>query len=273
MEQGVFSFDRPIDEAAQAYILDPLMARAPANAESASIGSGGVPVPKNPSPTAEKQESMGRPASPLLDPKTVLHNRSDDVSPVHSDLPEGPTSAVFPEHVRNAPNARSPEVQEVLAEITHLKERLQSLIAVEEEIVEAETWNFDASVMLSMYADKLGGIPFGTAADFYDMKPTSADLPSQNQAKGKEWDFGQATSPKPETRAVLNLDPKVSQDSWWATSLRKSLQTLEGSCSAPYFLFNHDKVLSSVPSGPTSDQCVRLSRTYRDADLEDLSRT
>ena len=114
-------------------------------------------------------------------------------------MPKGPTSAVFPKHVRNPPNARSPEVQEVLAEITHLKKWLQLLIAVEEEIVEAETWNFDASVMLSMYADKLGGIPFGTAADFYDMKPMYAAFHLRNQGKGKEQDFGQATSLKSET--------------------------------------------------------------------------
>ena len=251
MDQGVFSFDRPIDEAAQAYILNPLMARPPPNADADSTGSAGVTVPPNPSPTAEKQESI----LPLVDPETLPDNPSDHVS---SDLPKGPASDVFPEHVRDSPIARSREVQEVLAEITNLKERLQSLIAVEEEIVEAETWNFDASVMLSMYADKLGGIPFGTTADFYDMKPTYEDLPSQHKGKGKERDFGQASSPKPETRAVLNLDPKVCQDSWWATSLRKSLHTLEGSCYALYFLFNHDKVLSSVSSGSTSDRCLDL---------------
>jgi len=272
MEQGVFSFDRPIDEAAQAYILNPSMARPPPTAVADSTGSAGVTVPPNPLPTAEKQESIGQP-TPLVDLETVLNNPSDHVSPGHSDLPKGSSSAVFPEHVRDPPNARSREVQEVLAEITNLKERLESLIAVEEEIVEAETWNFDASVMLSMYADKLGGIPFGTTTDFYDMKPTDEDLPSQQEGKGKERDFGQASPPKPETRAVLNLDPKVCQDSWWATSLRKSLHTLEGSCYAPYFLFNHDQVLSSVSSGPTSDRCLDLRQTNGDADQEDLSRT
>ena len=209
----------------------------------------------------DKQESFGQPALPLVDPKTVLITQSDHVSPVHSDLPEGPipsagpehvrdphraysdlpkgpTAAVRPEHVRYLRNVRPAEVQEVLAEITNLKERLQSLIAIEGEIVETESWNFDASVMLSLYANKLGGIPFGTAADFYDMKPTCEDLPSQQEGKGKDRDLVQATSPKPGKRAVLNLDPKEFQDSWWATSFRKSLHTSEGgSCFTPYFLF------------------------------------
>lgn len=110
-----------------------------------------------------------------------------------------------------------------MTEIVNLQQRLQSLVAIEAEIVETETWNFDASVLLSIVADQLGGIPFGTPQDFYDLQPTYEEKPSQCKGKGKEKDSTGETSPQSAKRALLHVDPKQFQDSWWATSLRKSL--------------------------------------------------
>ena len=258
MDEGVFSFDRPIDEAAQAYILNPSMARPAAKTDPGPLQSAlDAAQPSSSSPTPVVQQQL--PAKldsikqqicpPLVDPKST----PSDLSAPHPDPSQDGKPATSQPSTHDLEDPADPsasEVQQALREITNLKQRLQSFIAVEEEIVESETWNFDASVFLSIFADKLGGIPFGTPADFYDMNPTSDGMPI---GKGKEKDIGQG-SPKPVKRAVLNLDPKVFQDSWWATSLRKSLHPL-CSCSAHNSLFFHNNnIFSTVPSCGTPER-------------------
>ena len=118
---------------------------------------------------------------------------------------------------------RTSGVHEALTEIGNLKERLQSLIAIEQEIVESETWNFDASILLSILADRLGKIPFDIPDNLYDLKPTGEDDPSE-QNKDKEKSSGEGIPRSTLKRAVFHLDPEKFQDTWWASSLRTALE-------------------------------------------------
>jgi hypothetical protein len=104
----------------------------------------------------------------------------------------------------------------VFSQLTSSQIMVQRLLALEAEVVERESWNFDASAKLIEVADEMGRIPFGTASEIFDLQPT------MTSAKGKERAAEQPPQGE-EKRSIFHLFPKDAKASWVRTPGKSSV--------------------------------------------------
>ena len=97
---------------------------------------------------------------------------------------------------------------------------LERVLGIEQEVVEAESWNFDTSVELLELGKRLRRIPFGgETAKLFDVRPSfkPSQQFSKSTSKGKEREIpssDQSHHPRPDNRTLFNRHPMESKDSW-----------------------------------------------------------
>jgi hypothetical protein len=91
---------------------------------------------------------------------------------------------------------------------------LDRSLSIEREVIESESWNYDAAVELIQLSRKLGHIPFGGGTDaLFDIVPSFESEALRTATSPKERRVrGGTTSHAP--RTLFNLHPKDSMDAW-----------------------------------------------------------
>jgi hypothetical protein len=91
---------------------------------------------------------------------------------------------------------------------------LEHSLGIEHEVVESETWNYDATVELLELAKRLGCIPFGGGTrNLFDTSPSLQPVPSHPTAL-QEALHATSSNMRPPKRTIFNLHLKASMDSW-----------------------------------------------------------
>ena len=92
--------------------------------------------------------------------------------------------------------------------LTQAQAQIEQVKGIEAEVVESETWNYDAAIQLGTLATTLKKIPFASRPALFDLRPTASDPPPSK--KGKERAEGHSKK-----RAIYHMLPKNASQAWF----------------------------------------------------------
>ena len=93
-------------------------------------------------------------------------------------------------------------------QLTQAQAQIQRIKGVEAEVVESETWNYDAAIQLGTLATTLKEIPFSSRPVLFDLPPTPSDPPPSK--KGKKRAEGNSTK-----QAIYNVFSENASQAWF----------------------------------------------------------